>query len=722
MAEFNISQNDFSRGLVSGKIAGRSDLKDYRSSLSLYQNMLTLPSGGAIKRPGFQYVKSLPYRSIGEIGADTDFATIPFIPDDSNSYLILLPTPQSGTQAPQSASPDVSRNIDIFLADGTTCTVTLTTDASPYAFTGSWPLDLDPRGWRYAQSNDFIFITHSSGSVRPFYIARTGATTFTVALYDANPLAVVGYVSAKVVPYKDTNKGSNTLAYDGAVTVTSIASIFSSLLIGQYIRILDTTNSRYSYFIITATPSGTTATVTPLAGASVCSATTDWAWGAWSSYFGYPTTVSMHNQRLIWGATKSKFQGLSDPDVVWASRVGNFFRMEDNKSIDDLTFTPSSDHAFKFRIAGNSNNFITWMASAQSFQVGTSNEEFIIDFNITEDGSKTVPDVRRQTSHGSVNFQPVAAGYSTLYPTRDRRYLRQFKYNRENGSYIANNLNLLADDLFKIGSFGIKKMVWQESRRILWVLDNSPFIRTLCFDEESGTVAWSLQVFNEKLFIQDLAVLPNDDVGEDEVFAVAWLDDGSDTTVLLKISNYFENGTLETYTLSDRPFFTDCSIRSYDATAKLVHNGFDVLNGQTVAVLANGIYVGDYTVSGGEITLDAEANEVIAGLIYEASLKTLPVEAGGMFGDSVGAVKRIDEISLRFYRSFGAKFGDRIMEEESNLEPIEFDTAKGLFSGLKSVKFSNGYSEDYDAYIVVTQESPTPLMISCITYRGQTFK
>jgi hypothetical protein len=62
------------------------------------------------------------------------------------------------------------------------------------------------------------------------------------------------------------------------------------------------------------------------------------------------------------------------------------------------------------------------------------------------------------------------------------------------------------------------------------------------------------------------------------------------------------------------------------------------------------------------------------------------------------------------------------MAEENSLEAIEFDASKGLFSGLKSVKFANGYSEDYDAYIIVEQNSPTPLTISCITYRGISYK
>jgi hypothetical protein len=284
-------------------------------------------------------------------------------------------------------------------------------------------------------------------------------------------------------------------------------------------------------------------------------------------------------------------------------------------------------------------------------------------------------------------------------------------------------LNLLADDIFKLGaSAGVRKMGWLEDRRILWCLDGTPFIRVLSFDEESGVVAWSILTFDLSLFIHDLVSLPNATLGEDELFSLAHLDSEAGKTVLVKISTFFEKGTLTTPTDGDRPYYTDCSLRSYDATAKLVHTGFDVLEGLTVRVLADGIDVGEYVVTSGDITLDVAAKEVIAGLPYFAEIKTMPIEAGGMFGDAVGVAKRIDEISIRFYRSYGAKFGDRIASEEGSLEPIEFDASKGLYSGLKSMKFPNGYSEDYDAYIVVSQDSPTPLTISCLTYRGISYK
>ena len=171
----------------------------------------------------------------------------------------------------------------------------------------------------------------------------------------------------------------------------------------------------------------------------------------------------------------------------------------------------------------------------------------------------------------------------------------------------------------------------------------------------------------------------------------------------------------------DRPYFVDHAIRSYSASPATVHSGFSSLEGTTVAVLADGLSVGDFVVTGGEITLPSAATEVIAGMKYKAKIKTMPIDEGGTIGDSVGTVKRIDELGIRFYNTVDAKFGTHFEDGAGfDSESIEFDNTGKMYDGMKTVKLQNGWSgDDGDYSILIEQESPTPLTVLSLTYKGQ---
>jgi len=173
------------------------------------------------------------------------------------------------------------------------------------------------------------------------------------------------------------------------------------------------------------------------------------------------------------------------------------------------------------------------------------------------------------------------------------------------------------------------------------------------------------------------------------------------------------------FVIGERPYYLDCAIRSYDATAKTVHSGFDIFDGDTVYTLVDGAPGGTYVVSGGEITLPSAANEVIAGYQYAAGVQTMPIDEGGTVGDSVATVKRVDEASIRFHRTYTATFGDHYTNSQGDLEQIEFANDGTLYSGIKTVKMPNGYETDGDYSIVVEDTSPTPMSILSITYKGQ---
>lgn len=135
-------------------------------------------------------------------------------------------------------------------------------------------------------------------------------------------------------------------------------------------------------------------------------------------------------------------------------------------------------------------------------------------------------------------------------------------------------------------------------------------------------------------------------------------------------------------------------------------SGLSHLNGETVAVLGDGLVHSAKTVSANAITLFTSAGEVHAGLPFTSNLQTMRLEVGGESGTSQGKKKRISKVILRLFKSLGCNVGN-----EDDQDEVSFD-ASPLFSGDKEISFRGKW--DTDAYIKITESDPIPLNILAI--------
>lgn len=129
--------------------------------------------------------------------------------------------------------------------------------------------------------------------------------------------------------------------------------------------------------------------------------------------------------------------------------------------------------------------------------------------------------------------------------------------------------------------------------------------------------------------------------------------------------------------------------------------------------------------SNGFLALKDPASEVIAGLKYTSKLKTMKLEAGSEAGTAQGSLKRNEAIILRFYKTYGAKFG--IASNEANLEEVvfrpaghEMDSQLSLFTGDKYLDFPGDYERFFQ--VLVQQDKPLPMNLLAIVHRGVTYE
>tara|TARA_R110000744_G_scaffold320526_1_gene426675 strand:- start:1794 stop:2345 length:552 start_codon:yes stop_codon:yes gene_type:complete len=168
-------------------------------------------------------------------------------------------------------------------------------------------------------------------------------------------------------------------------------------------------------------------------------------------------------------------------------------------------------------------------------------------------------------------------------------------------------------------------------------------------------------------------------------------------------------------------FYVDSGL-TYSGAATTTISSLNHLEGETVAIVADGSTHADKIVTGGAITLDRSATKVHIGYNYTSILETLRLEAGADDGISQGKVKRIHGVTVRFLDSIGAEVGPNL----SNLDRLPFrdssmamDEPVPLFSGDKEVYFPSGY--DNDARIIVRQNQPLPMTVLAVMRRSNTF-
>jgi hypothetical protein len=113
-----------------------------------------------------------------------------------------------------------------------------------------------------------------------------------------------------------------------------------------------------------------------------------------------------------------------------------------------------------------------------------------------------------------------------------------------------------------------------------------------------------------------------------------------------------------------------------DKPITVIH-ALDHLEGQQVAVLADGGVVNDMVVQGGSITLPAPASNVTVGLAFQAQLQTMYLDVGNEANTLQGKRKKINALTVRVKDSRGLKAG-RTFQTVTPIKEMNRVTLMGL--------------------------------------------
>lgn len=187
------------------------------------------------------------------------------------------------------------------------------------------------------------------------------------------------------------------------------------------------------------------------------------------------------------------------------------------------------------------------------------------------------------------------------------------------------------------------------------------------------------------------------------------------------------SATTDTFTLHDEdgnPFngsdLPAYASGGYARKAVASVSGLDHLEGQWVAILANGAVQKRQQVSSGSVTISPPASRIHVGLPYRAELETLRIELPTRNGTMEGRKVKIGPVAIRVKDTMGGKFGPAAEgnegEELDDLTERPDDLQDGqpqpLFSGDVLLDWQDGYRDEGRVRII--QDDPLPLTVLAI--------
>ena len=152
------------------------------------------------------------------------------------------------------------------------------------------------------------------------------------------------------------------------------------------------------------------------------------------------------------------------------------------------------------------------------------------------------------------------------------------------------------------------------------------------------------------------------------------------------------------------------SAKIYNGVATTTITGLSHLEGETVAVLANGASHPDKIVAGASITLDISATEAEVGLPYTTEVDTVRPEIPTEFGTVQGVIKAWVRINARLYKSLGGAINGETIETRNPTHAM--DAAPPVYTDDFEVQ-NLGY--DKHGRINIRQSQPYPFTVLSIT-------
>lgn len=703
MAKLQPIQTNFSAGEFSPELEGRVDLEKFNNSAKLLRNVVVMKQGGATIRPPLQFMAQTAGGAAGTV------RPVPFIFSRSVAYMLEFGSTSMRVwkeRALVESSPGVpyvlatsinAAHLDAmdYASSGDTMVIvhdefapkrlrrfaddTWVIDDVPFA-----PMAMYERGERpgttvtisnvavgagrtitataaaflasdvgrtveYAAGvaliTAFTDTTHVTATVTQAFltvgafagewtITGTPMTTLTPSAKD--PVGATITMTLGAAGWRAGDVGSHVDVNGGLVRITQFTS--TTVVSGVIIRELISATAAQAEFWVLNAP-------------------------AWNDIDGYPTTVTFHQQRMWLGATR-KF-----PQSVWGSKSGLSFDFTPGTADDDAVYkTAASDDSSPLLYLVSANRSLIMLGYGNEFEGIGGVEKPITQTNMQ---------INPGSDWGSELVRPQKIGKELLFAERGGTSLRVM-YPQQVDGYDSSDLSIYSQHLL---TAGLKSVSYERKpNSVLWAVMQDGTFGAFTYSREDSMAAWCSATTDGE--VEWVATIP--DGAEDVTYA----------TVLRTIDGV-EQRNIEMFNWGAENGKFDSRGEQTDSPAKATWDGLDHLEAKVVGVVADGVYVGTFTVSGGEIELPRTALAISYGIPYEARITVRAPEVGTGTGTSQGQAQSTNRIWLRLLNTIGMRVNGKTLEFR-RLGAGVLDAPVQPFTGLKDVAdygWDNGSSD-----------------------------
>lgn len=430
-----------------------------------------------------------------------------------------------------------------------------------------------------------------------------------------------------------------------------------------------------------------------------------WKLGEFSDARGWPRAGTFHKGRLWLGGTATR------PQTLWASESGNF----EGFAATEPDGTVLDTNAITLSLDDDQVNTVQWLVSGpRGLAVGVQSGEFLVGPQ-TRTGALSPSNITadRQGDRGSdADIAPQRVSGVVLFSQRGKRRLRQLEYDFGLDRYTTQDLTALADHI--AGAGFVETAYGDVPDGTFYALRSDGKVAVLTFDIEQKLRAWTvLELGGTDTVVESIAAVPDPDgTGTDLYLAVARTINGATARRIEYIRAPFR------FDVDDQAdgFFVDAGL-TYDGTAINTVTGLGHLNGETVAVVADGSVRDSQVVVGGSVQITGPAAQVVhVGLPYRMRIVDLPPEYQTREGSAQGQNKRVVKVTLRLLHAAGGAVGTpgTTRREALNFRTVEMDMGEAvpLFTGDQPVSAFARWASDGQVEII--HDEPLPFTVLAI--------
>lgn len=727
-------QSSFTMGEFDPLVKGRVDITQYQNALEKATNIVCIPQGAIERRPGTQFLLDITSHLGSGITAQQGIRLIPFEFSTTDSFMLVFVKISTGS----------SNNTRMFVFNNGTLVTNINGSGNNYLTLTFGNISFDKVS--FTQSADTLIIVNEDlaplkierGATNTAWTATTITLTSPKFAFNLNTTTPSGTITPSSIDGTSDVTASTHVFHSGesdtaqaggtnTITLHSGASSNDDIYNGSTIKITGGTGSGQTRIISdyvhstkvatvsenwTTQPDNTsTFTITSMVGqyvqvingfgrAKIIEITSStkvktnvevpfYNTSAQSNYeleFGYedvfstdrgfPRSAVFHEGRLYFGGTKSL------PSALIGSKISDFFNFLESEGLDD-------DAIFAL-LSSDTVNAITGLRSGRDLQIFTTGNEWYVQQAESEPITPQNLTLKAATKSGSKeNIMPVAAEGGTIFLQRSGKALREFLFSDVELSYQSNNISLLSSHLLKSPvKITFRRATSTDDGDLLIIVNGTDGSMAAYSIHRTQKVVAPSEFITDGTFedcsvdINDIYVIVKRTINSSTKYYVELLDDDRTTDASFQLFDGSNDGSKPTST----------------TVSNLTH-----LEGETVEVIRDDIFLGTKTVSSGQITIDQiPTTYVEVGLHYDVLAKTLPAEPRLSSGTMVGRKKRIVDASPILFQTQNIAINGK--EVPLKQFPYTLDSAETVFSGRKRVTPILGFSTE--AQIEITQTKP----------------